>query len=367
MERDHRQAALKQLLAIAASNGYVTFDDIMRCADDNSLSIGEFDWLSETAGARNIIIYAEAPKPVNSDEDDYDDYAQIDYERTFTEAVEMCPELEPLINRIRIIMPPQRGEVGRLKYQVEEGNIHARERMVEMYLRLAVRIAVSRAKTYDLDLAETVGDAFIGLLIAVDKYDPDYSGPFVSFASLWIYQNISREQSTKNPNMYFPVHRKEWFFTMYPLLKARGCTECERFLDCGKAVDMICEKIQCNKEQARDVITASLPCLSWNDLQEKAYEFPCLIFTDDEMIEDFETVRRSEKVWKMLECLTERQKEIIIDRYGLRNGTEKTLEQVGQKYGLTRERIRQIESKALRKLEGKYGKKDPINSTLAGI
>ena len=69
----------------------------------------------------------------------------------------------------------------------------------------------------------------------------------------------------------------------------------------------------------------------------------------------------------MLECLTERQKEIIIDRYGLRNGTEKTLEQVGQKYGLTRERIRQIESKALRKLEGKYGKKDPINSTLAGI
>ena len=53
MEKDNRQAALNQLLAIAASNGYVTFDDIMRCADDNSLSIGEFDWLAETAGSRN--------------------------------------------------------------------------------------------------------------------------------------------------------------------------------------------------------------------------------------------------------------------------------------------------------------------------
>ena len=78
MERDNRQAAFKQLLAIAASNGYVTFDDIMHCADDNSLSIGEFDWLAEAVGARNIIIYDETPKPVNSNEDDYDDYAQID-------------------------------------------------------------------------------------------------------------------------------------------------------------------------------------------------------------------------------------------------------------------------------------------------
>lgn len=211
MEKDNRQAALNQLLAIAASNGYITFDDIMRCADDNSLSIGEFDWLAETAGSRNVIIYDEAPKPVSSDDDDYDDYAQIDYEQTFSEAIEMAPGIKALIESIRSIMPPQRGEVGRLKYQVREGNTHARKRMIEMYLRIAVRIAVSRAKAYNLDLEETVGDAFIGLMIAVDKYDPDHSGPFVSFASLWIYQNISREQSTCNPNMYFPVHRKELF------------------------------------------------------------------------------------------------------------------------------------------------------------
>ena len=176
MERDNRQNALNQLVVIAASNGYVTFDDIMRCADDNSLSIGEFDWLAETAESRNIIIYDEAPKPIVSGDDDYDDYAQIDYERTFAEAVEMAPEIETLIETVRSIMPPQRGEVGRLKYQIKEGNVHARERMIEMYLRIAIRIAVARAKEYNIDLEETISDAFIGLIIAVDKYDPDFSG-----------------------------------------------------------------------------------------------------------------------------------------------------------------------------------------------
>ena len=119
---------------------------------------------------------------------------------------------------------------------------------------------------------------------------------------------------------------------------------------------MICEKIQCDKEQAKDVITASFPCLSWDELPEGTDKYPCLIYTDDEMIENVEARLRSEKVWKMLECLTERQKEIIIDRYGLSDGTEKTLEQVGQKYGVTRERIRQIESKAIRKLIARFAR-----------
>ena len=350
MEKDNRQAALNQLLAIAASNGYVTFDDIMRCADDNSLSIGEFDWLAEMAGSRNVIIYDEDPKSVSSDDDDYDDYAQIDYEQTFSEAIEMAPGIKALIESIRSIMPPQRGEVGRLKYQVREGNTHARKRMIEMYLRIAVRIAVSRAKAYNLDLEETVGDAFIGLMIAVDKYDPDHSGPFVSFASLWIYQNISREQSTCNPNMYFPVHRKELFFTMYPLLKARGCVDCDQILQCEKVINMICEKGKCERDQTCDIITASLPCLSLDKLAEADVDDDHYFYTDDEMIEKVESSVRTEAVHKMLSILRARDREILSDRYGLRDGTEKTLEQVGQKHNLTRERIRQIEIKALRKL-----------------
>ena len=350
MERDNRQAALKQLLTIATANGFVTFDDIMKCADDNSLSLAEFDWLSDAAGLRNVIIYDEAPIRSKSEDDEYDDYAQVDYDHTFAEAIAMSPELEPLIDEIRNIVPPQRGEVGRLKYQVQEGNAHARQRMADMYLRIAVRIAVSRAKTYDVDLVDTVGDAFMGLLTAIDRYDPDHSGPFISFASLWIYQNISREQSTRNPCIYFPVHRKEWFYTMYPLLKARGCTECDDVLKCNKVVDMICEKVHCNREQAADVLTASLPNLSWEDIIEGKNDYSEPSYPDENIIEDIEGRDRSSVVREILDKLTPRERMVLIERYGLDDGEEKTLEQVGQKLGVTRERVRQIEAKAFRKL-----------------
>lgn len=211
-------------------------------------------------------------------------------------------------------------------------------------------LQIAAIRSYNLDLEETVGDAFIGLMIAVDKYDPDHSGPFVSFASLWIYQNISREQSTCNPNMYFPVHRKELFFTMYPLLKARGCVDCDQILQCEKVINMICEKGKCERDQACDIITASLPCLSLDKLAEADVDDDHYFYTDDEMIEKVESSVRTEAVHKMLSILRARDREILSDRYGLRDGTEKTLEQVGQKHNLTRERIRQIEIKALRKL-----------------
>lgn len=69
-----------------------------------------------------------------------------------------------------------------------------------MYMRVALRISYARARDYDADLEATIGDAMVGLVNAVDKYDPDRSGPFVSYVSMWIYQNITREQATKNPN-----------------------------------------------------------------------------------------------------------------------------------------------------------------------
>ena len=350
MERDNRQAALTQLLEIAAKNGYITFDDIMCCADDYALSIGDFDWLSESAGSRNVIIYDEAPTRAKSEDDEYDDYAQVDYDRTFAEAIELSPELEPLINDIRNIVPPQRGEVRRLKYQVQEGNAHARQRMAEMYMRIAVRIAVSRAKTYDVDLVDTIGDAFVGLLTAIDRYDPDHSGPFISFASLWIYQNISREQSTRNPCIYFPVHRKEWFYTMYPLLKARECTECGDVLKCNKAIEMICQKVQCTQDQAADVLTASLPNLSWEEIIDSDMDYQEQSCSNEDIVGDVEGQDRDKVIREILNKLTDRERAVLIDRYGLDDNVEKTLEQVGQKLGITRERVRQIEVKAFRKL-----------------
>ena len=101
-----------------------------------------------------------------------------------------------------------------LKYQVQEGNLYARERMIQMHLRFAVRIALQRAETYDCEIADTLQEACIGLIMAVDRYDPDSHGLFGSYASLWILQNIGRAQATQILLLYYRIHKKEGDFTM---------------------------------------------------------------------------------------------------------------------------------------------------------
>ena len=138
---------------------------------------------------------------------------------------------------------------------------------------------------------------------------------------------------------------------MYPILKAHGCTECEDILGCRKVINMICEKIQCDPEQSKDVLFASLSAVSLEDIIDHVeYDFPSLIYSDEDMLEDMLVKLRAEDIYEALRKLSIREREVLTDRYGLNNGTEKTLEQVGQKYGITRERVRQIESKALKKL-----------------
>ncbi len=367
METENRQEALRQLLDLAAAKGYVTFDDIFECSEAFSLSIGDLDWLSESAATRNIIIYETEPSAVDIDSDDHDDFAQVDYEETFQAIVEAYPDLAPVVDEIRSIKPPQRGEVSRLKYQVKEGNAHARMRMIEMYMRIALRIAWQRSQTFDLDLEDTLSDAFIGLTIAVDKYDPDHSGPFISYASMWIFQNIQREQCTRNHCVYFPVHRREPYYIMYPLLKDRGCTECDKLISCPKVREMIRNRVECDDDEVDYIIMATISPVSvayatklvrrcdyiYETTGEKV-SFPeeaWLKYDDDEILDKAHSSGRIKRVMEKLNDFPERNRDIILWRYGFKDGKEHTLEEVGQIFDLTRERVRQLEQKYLRKLE----------------
>lgn len=369
MERDSRQEAYELLISLANEQGYVTFDEIMDCADEYSLPIQDFDWLSNSITSRGVLIYSELPTTVSlTEDDDYDDFAQSDYDAVYKRIIKLCPSLESFVNSVSEIIPPQKQEIKKLKFQIVDGNKYARTRMIEMHLRLALKIALQRADTFDMDIEDAVDDACIGLTIAVDKYDPDTSGAFASYATLWILQNISREQKTSRPLVYYPAHQKEDFFIMYPLLKSYGCIGCEELLHCEKARQMVIDKLACSDSSAEITISQMVPDSRLDDLVELySGEYgetvnrdaisgtlfegisQDVIISDDDVLQTAHDDMLRTIVSEILHTLTPREESILRLRYGF-DGPEQTLEQIGVRYNITRERIRQIEAKALRKL-----------------
>ena len=369
MGKDIRQEAFNYLIDLANKQGYVTFDEIMDCADEHDLPIQDFDWLSNSITSRGILVYSESPSSASAiDDDEYDDFAQSDYEAVYKRIVELNPSLELFVNDVRDIIPPQRQEIKQLKYQIVDGNEYARSRMIEMHLRIALRVALQRAEAFDMDIEDAIGYACIGLTMAVDKYDPDTSGAFASYATLWILQNISREQATRRPLVYYPVHQKENYFAVYPLLKNHGCIECVDLWKCEKARQMITDKLECSDKDAERAVAQMIPDLRIEDLIDlysgeyrdirNRNVMVCAMpsgILQDTMVSDEDVIQmiynkmRSDVVADTLKTLTRREEAILRLRYGF-DGSEQTLEQIGNRYNITRERIRQIETKALKKL-----------------
>ncbi len=360
---DNRQAAFNELIQLADSQGYVTFDDIMDCADEYSLPIQEFDWLSNSITSRGTIVYSEKPSQSSHEsEKEYDDFAQSDYEAVYKRIVELSPSLEMFVSSIKNILPPQRGEIKQLKYQIVDGNAYARTRMIEMHLRLALRVALQRAETYAMDIEDAVGYSCVGLIIAVDRYNPDTSGAFASYASLWMLQNISREQSTQRPLVYYPVHKKEGYFTAYPLLKQNDCIGCDKLIGCSKALNIVKTRLGCDDEDAKDIIAQMIPDESYeatylSECEEQSFEDKDVFLasiahgtiSDEEVFESIFGAIRQEYIAEQVMRLRPREREVLMKRFGF-EGPAQTLEEVGQNMNVTRERIRQIEAKAIRKL-----------------
>lgn len=249
------------------------------------------------------------------------------------------------ISQVPLLTP---AEEIKLAAQIKRGNGRAREKMIKANLRLVVKIAHDFS-TFGLPLLDLISEGNIGLMKAVERFDPKKGGKLSTYASWWIKQSIKRALANQSKTIRLPVHLVDKIGKIRRVA-ARMTEELGRepsSEELAEELGLPVAKVSHLKNVA--VRPASLDAkISADD------ETPFGDLVSDERAEDpFAALRDKDlrdEVVDLLDALEPRERKIIAYRFGLGGGRERTLEEVGQKFGVTRERIRQLQNIALLKM-----------------
>jgi RNA polymerase primary sigma factor len=351
---------IKKLTEKGKKRGSLTYEEINAVFDNvEDVTPERIDELFEEIAAMGIEIVEEAAKEEKPETEAEEPVEVIpaglaldDPVRMYLKEIGRVPLLS-MEDEKTLAMAIEAGENELLKNGTADNRVvihgeEAKRRLTEANLRLVVSIAkkyVGRGMLF-LDLIQ---EGNLGLIRAVEKFDYRKGYKFSTYATWWIRQAITRALADQARTIRIPVHMVE---TINRLIKISR--QLLQELGRDPTVEEIASEMGLTPEKVREVIKISQEPISLETpIGEEEDSHLGDFIEDQEAVAPAEAASvmlLKEKMQDVLKNLTERERKVLVLRFGLEDGHQRTLEEVGQEFGVTRERIRQIEAKALRKL-----------------
>ncbi len=362
---EEKEQLIKMLEEKADANGKksLTFSDISDCMGEKDLGKDQMDDIYDTLISKGIEIYSEEPDDtelMKLDEEEVDDpevdavisenpdAKEIDLEATISKSIAVDDPVRMYLKEIGKVPLLTADEEVELAKRMEQGDEYAKQKLCEANLRLVVSIAkkyVGRGMLF-LDLIQ---EGNLGLIKAVDKFDWTKGYKFSTYATWWIRQAITRSIADQARTIRIPVHMVETINKLIRISRqllqeaGREPTPDEIAAEMGITV----EKVREIQKIAQEPVSLETPIGEEEDSHLGDF------IPDDDAPAPAEAAAFSmlkDQLVEVLGTLTEREQKVLKLRFGLEDGRARTLEEVGKEFDVTRERIRQIEAKALRKL-----------------
>ena len=344
------------LLEQSKKENEINEKDVIDIATKNHLSEDEeedlFNWIQEND---EILMSGEDEEDEldeddeeedeeDSEEDSEETSSQVERKKSFDSMKAYLQE----IGAVDRLSPEEEIEIGR---RAAQGDPEAKEIMINANLRLVVAMArkfLNRGLSYQ----DLIQEGNIGLMRAVEKFDPDKGFRFSTYATWWIRQSLTRAIADQSRDIRIPVHTTEQIYKIKKIQR-------ELFQEFNRepTPEEIAEKIPgMDAAKVTDLLSVSQDTISLESPTGDEEDSTLGDFIKDDSIKGPEDVFKSEalkdQIDKVLKELPEREEAIVRMRFGLDGtGTVKTLDEVGKIYGITKERVRQIENKAMRRLK----------------